>query len=137
MKSEYISGESTLEVWNIIFSGVLAALVSVLLTWLVAARQYRMQSKRALFARLMAARRMPLPDVFFDALNEIPATFAGDKRVTDAWKVMLCDGQGTDNQNLIALLRRSARAAGADLSGISDDELMRPFGPGAGNTSSR
>lgn len=135
MSPELPGGEQQLEIWNIIFSGVLAALVSALLTWLIAGRQYRMQSKRALFARLMAGRSMPLPPAFFEALNELPATFAGDKRVTDAWKHMLREGQGANSKNLINVLRETARAAGADLADISDDDLVKPFVPGTENTS--
>ncbi|MRX50207.1 hypothetical protein GI374_07055 [Paracoccus sp. S-4012] len=123
-----------MEIWNIIFSGVLAAAVSGLLTWLIAGWQHRMQSKRALFARLMASRSVPLKDTFFDALNEIPATFAGDKRVMSSWKSMLLKiskGQTIENDDLIRLLREVASSAGADFSDVTDDELMTSFRHGA------
>ena len=112
---------------NLVFSGLLATVVSAGITWFIAGRQYRKQQKLTLFGRLMSQRSRPLPPSFFEALNEVPATFADDKSVQIAWRTMLHDGQGNDSENLVALLRAAGVAVGADLSDITNSELLRPF----------
>lgn len=114
-------------------SAMIAALVSAGLTWFIAGRHYLKQQRRALFARLMANRSMPLKPPFFEALNELPATFADDKRVKSAWRTMLKHGTGPNNENLFEVLRATARAAGATLDDVTDEELISPFVPGPGN----
>lgn len=108
---------------TLLLSGMTSAIVSGALTWYIAGRQYDKQQKRALLARLLANRAVPLPAAFFQALNEIPAVFADNKRVLRAWRTMLTEGQGVESANLITVIRATADAAGADIAGISDEEL--------------
>lgn len=133
MNCEFCQEVANADVLNILFSGVVAALVSAVLTWIIANRQELRQARRSLFGRLMASRSMPLPKEFFEALNEVPATFAGKASVLRAWKIMVQDGQGQNNSNLVSLLRSIAKASGADISSITDEELSTPFVAGAGN----
>lgn len=136
MNCEFCNDFANADVLNILFSGVVAALVSAVFAWIIASGQELRQARRSLFGKLMASRSMPLPKEFFEALNEVPATFAGKPAVLRAWKVMLQDGQGQNSSNLVSLLRSIAKASGSNISGITDEELSTPFVAGAGNKAS-
>jgi hypothetical protein len=114
--------------WPVFFSGVFSAIIGVAATICYNFWAERRRLRFECFRQLM--RHGPGQPEFLKAFNEIPAVFAGRRRVLAAHLAMLDKSKETETfhgrEELVNLIK--AIAADLSLRGMPDRQLISRFG---------
>lgn len=79
----------TISDWLVIAAIIIAPILAVQIQKFIESRKFLKERKMHVFRTLMSTRATPLSPLHVEALNMIDIVFHKDKRIVDAWKLLL------------------------------------------------